>query len=286
MESEPFILCDNLVKVYETNGIETVALNGLDLEVEQGEVLAIIGPSGSGKSSLLNILGGLDRPTAGVARVAGVDLLNLSPAALVRYRRNVVGFVWQENARNLLPYLTAMQNVQLPMRLAGVSRYEQARRAQELLEAVGLGDRLEHRPAQLSGGEQQRVAIAIAMANAPALLLADEPTGSVDSRTAATILDIFHTLSDRYGVTVLIVTHDPSVTQHVDRSLAIHDGRTSFERVRRHEAVGAGHEEYVMVDSAGWLQLPPAYVEKLGIRRRVRVHLEEDHIEVWPAGEK
>lgn len=283
MVNEPFIYCDNLVKIYKVDEIETVALSGLDLEVQQGEIMAIVGPSGSGKSTLLNILGGLDSPTAGVARVGGVDLTGLSPQGLVRYRRDVVGFVWQQSARNLIPYLTAFENVRVPMQLAGVGRREQLRRTQELLDAVGLGDRLHHRLSELSGGEQQRVAIAIGLANSPGLLLADEPTGSVDSETAATILDIFHSLRDMFGVTVLIVTHDPNVADHVDRTVAIHDGRTSFERVRRTEpGMEIRHEEYVMVDSAGRLQLPEAYLSRLGINRRAKLHLEKDHIEIWP----
>ena len=279
----PFIVCDDLVKVYKTGEIETVALAGLDLEVQQGEVLAIIGPSGSGKSTLLNILGGLDQPTAGQVTVGEVDLLGLTPDGLMRYRRDVVGFVWQQNARNLLPYLTAFQNVQLPMQLRGVGPRERAARAHDLLEAVGIADRLVHRPDELSGGEQQRVAIAIALANGPGLLLADEPTGSVDSQTAGTIVDLFRSLAHQYGVTVVIVTHDASIAQHVDRTVAIYDGRTSFERVRRTAGnVVVGHDEYVIVDKTGRLQLPPELVERVGITRRARVHVAEDHLEIWP----
>jgi len=278
-----FIICDDLVKVYKTGEIEAVALAGLDLEVGQGEVLAIVGPSGSGKSTLLNILGGLDRPTAGTVTVGGVDLLDLSPDGLMRYCRDVVGFVWQQSARNLLPYLTALQNVQLPMQLRGVGQRERCARARDLLEAVGVADRLDHRSQELSGGEQQRVAIAIALANGPGLLLADEPTGSVDSQTAGVIVDLFHSLAHRYGVTVIIVTHDTGITQHVDRTVAIYDGRTSFERVRRTAGdVVIGHDEYVIVDKTGRLQLPPELIERLGIAGRARVHLADDHLEIWP----
>lgn len=280
-----FIVCDGLVKIYKTGEIETVALAGLDLEVQQGEVLAIVGPSGSGKTTLLNVLGGLDRPTAGAVTVGGVDLLDLTPDGLGRYRRDVVGFVWQQNARNLLPYLTALQNVQLPMQLRGVGRHARHARACDLLEAVGMADRLDHRPQELSGGEQQRVAIAIALANGPGLLLADEPTGSVDSQTAGVIVDLFRSLAHCYGVTVVIVTHDTSITQHVDRAVAIYDGRTSFERVRRTAGdLVVGHEEYVIVDKTGRLQLPPELVERLGIAGRVRVYLAGDHLEIWPDG--
>jgi ABC-type lipoprotein export system ATPase subunit len=281
--AESFIVCDDLVKIYKTGEIETVALAGLDLEVGQGEVLAVVGPSGSGKTTLLNVLGGLDRPTDGRVTVGGVDLLDLSTDGLMRYRRDVVGFVWQQNARNMLPYLTALQNVQLPMQLRGLGPRERHAHACELLEAVELADRMDHQPHALSGGEQQRVAVAIALANGPGLLLADEPTGSVDSQTAGVIVDLFRSLAHRYGVTVVIVTHDTSIAQHVDRTVAIYDGRTSFERVRRTAGdLVVGHEEYVIVNGDGRLQLPPELVERLGIAGRARIYLADDHLEIWP----
>ena len=278
-----FLVCDELTKVYKAGEIETVALAGLDLEVAQGEVLAIIGPSGSGKTTLLNILGGLDRPTSGMVTVGGVDLLSLTPGGLMRYRRDVVGFVWQQNARNLLPHLTALQNVELPLQLRGIGPRQRRMRALDLLEAVGVADRSMHRSAELSGGEQQRVAIAIALANSPGLLLADEPTGSGDSQTAGNIIDLFRSLAKRYVGTVVIVTHDTGVAQHVDRAVTISDGRTSFERVRRKAGdLVVGHDEYVMVDQMGRMQLPPELLERLGIAGRARVHLAEDHLEIWP----
>jgi ABC-type lipoprotein export system ATPase subunit len=282
----PFILCDNLVKIYKTYDIETVALSGLDLEVHRGEVLSIVGPSGSGKSTLLNVLGGLDRPTTGMITVGGVDLLSLTPDALVRYRRDVVGFVWQQNARTMLSYMTDFQNVCLPMKLSGVGRHERNARARELLAAVGMEERMHHRSRELSGGEQQRAAIAVALANSPGLLLADEPTGSVDTQTAGIIVDLFRSLAHRYGVTVVIVSHDAGISQHADRTVAIYDGRTSFERVRRMaNEVVVGHDEYVIVDKTGRMQLPPELIERLGIGGRVRVHLAEDHLEIWPPTE-
>jgi ABC-type lipoprotein export system ATPase subunit len=284
VSNAPFIVCDNLVKIYKTKDIETVALSGLDLEVQQGEVLAIVGPSGSGKSTLMNILGGLDRPTAGKVTVGGVDLLELTPDALVRYRRDVVGFVWQQTSRNLLPDLTAFQNVSLPMQFIGLGPGERKARATELLEVVGLAGRAHHRSQELSGGEQQRVAIAVALAAGPGLLLADEPTGSVDTQTAGVIIDLFRSLAQRYGVTVIVVSHDSAMAQHVDRAVAIYDGRTSFERVRRvADKVVIGHDEYVIVDRTGRMQLPPELIERLGISGRARVHLAEDHLEIWPA---
>jgi len=227
-----FILCDNLVKVYRIGDSEVLALQGLDLNVTQGELMGIVGPSGSGKSSLLNILGGLDRPTAGVALMNGQNLLKMTNKSLDDYRKNQVGFVWQQTSRNLIPYLSAIENVELPMILAGNTDREQRAWARELLEAVGLNERRRHKLDQLSGGEQQRVAIAVALANRPKLLLADEPTGEVDSSTALTILNIFRQLNATYGTTIIIVTHDINISEHVDRVVSIRDGKTSMERIR------------------------------------------------------
>jgi ABC-type multidrug transport system ATPase subunit len=198
-----------------------------------------------------------------------------------------VGFVWQQSSRNLIPYLTALENVQIPMIIAGKSPAEQKEWSRELLEAVGLGHRMEHRLSQLSGGEQQRVAIAIGLANRPPLLLADEPTGEVDTATASTIYGIFRRLNQEYGTTVVIVSHDPAIAFRVDRVVAIRDGRTSTETVRRAVIEGQDeseqtHEEFVVMDAAGRLQIPRDYVEKLGMGRRVRVDLEDGRIVVRP----
>jgi ABC-type lipoprotein export system ATPase subunit len=278
------VQCKNLVKIYQTNNIKTFGLSGLDLNIESGEVVAIVGPSGSGKSTLLNILGGLDKPTSGEAMVGGVDLLSLTPDSLVRYRRDVVGFVWQQNARNLLPHMSALQNVCLPMKVAGFPRKRQIHLALGLLEAVGIAERVHHRTSELSGGEQQRVAIAIALANSPGLLLADEPTGSVDTQTAKQIIELFKDLSEDFGVTVVIVSHDPKISQFVDRTIAIYDGRTSFERIHQSGLdLIEGGDEYVIVDQAGRFQIPPELIERLGIKERARLHLADDHIEIWPS---
>src|SRR5262245_20019126 len=231
--NEPLILCDNLVKIYKLDDIEVVALQGLDLRVEQGEVMSLVGSSGSGKTTLLNVLGGLDRPSAGRVLVAGNDLLKLSNIAQNVYRRRYVGFVWQQKARNLIPYLNAEQNIELPMIMSGVGRRARRAWAQELIEAVGLVSRRRHRLAQLSGGEQQRVAIAVALANRPSLLLADEPTGELDSSTASTIFDVFHRLNRTYGLTIVIVSHDPQIARYVGRVVAIRDGKTSSETIRK-----------------------------------------------------
>ncbi len=281
---EFFIECDNLVKIYKVADLEVVALQGLDLQVAQGEMMALVGPSGSGKSTLMNILGGLDVPTAGRVRVGEYNLLDLSRREQVLYRRQVVGFVWQQTARNLLPYLTALENVELPMALNHVRARERRERARDLLTRVGLGDRLNHHPDRLSGGEQQRVAIAVAMANRPALLLADEPTGEVDSEAAEAIFETMRVLSEEYGVTVVVVTHDYTVASRVDRVVGFRDGRTSTEVIRRRGTDGAAisEEEFAILDRVGRLQLPQTYIEALDMKNRVKLRLREDHVGVYP----
>jgi len=291
----PLIHCENLVKIYKSVDIEVVALQGLDLGIEAGELTAIIGNSGSGKSTLMNIIGGLDRPSAGGIHVDGRDLLRLSDKELVLYRRRTIGFVWQNNARNLIPYLSATENVELPMLFCGRGG-ERRKRARELLEMVGLSHRTESRLMQLSGGEQQRVAIAIGLANRPKILLADEPTGEVDSRTAARLLDVFREVNRSMGVTVVIVTHDQRISRKVDRVVAIRDGRTSSELVRRKSyaeelrEMGNGaalesteeaqHMELAVVDRVGRLQIPREYLSALGLsgQAKVKVELEGDRI--------
>ncbi|MGW4733389.1 ABC transporter ATP-binding protein [Streptomyces shenzhenensis] len=287
---DALITCDRVVRIFSTDGVEVQALQGLDLLVREGELMALVGASGSGKSTLMNILAGLDTPTAGAARVAGRDLLTMTAKDRLAYRRDVVGFVWQQTSRNLLPYLTAAQNVALPLSLSGarVRRRARTERALELLELLEVADCRDRRPQQLSGGQQQRVAIAVALANAPAVLLADEPTGELDSHTAAQVFDAFRTANERLGTTIVIVTHDQAVADEVRRTVAIRDGRTSTEVLRRSEIDAAtGHEtvvarEYAMLDRAGRLQLPAEYTEALGMRDRVALELEPDHIGVWP----
>jgi ABC-type lipoprotein export system ATPase subunit len=287
MSAQPFILCENLVKIYKVADLEVVALQGIDLTIQSGEMLALIGPSGSGKSTLMNILGGLDTPTAGRVSVGNYNLLEMTRREQVLYRRREVGFVWQQTARNLLPYLSAQENVELPMALDGVPARQRRQRARMLLEQVGLGGRLRHRPDRLSGGEQQRVAIAVAMANQPRLLLADEPTGEVDSEAAEQIFSTLRAFNREAGVTIIIVTHDVSVASRVDRVIGMRDGRTSTEIVRRRDSAGriASADEYVIVDRAGRLQLPQAYLEQLGIAERARLKLREDHVGVYPDGQ-
>ncbi|MEU8229190.1 ABC transporter ATP-binding protein [Actinoplanes sp. NPDC048967] len=284
------IVCDGLVRIYKTDGVEVVALQGLDLVVDRGELLAIVGASGSGKSTVLNILSGLDVPTAGVARVAGYDLLSMSAKSRLAYRRRTVGFVWQQTARNLLPYLDARENVELPVRLARGSRKAARARADELLELVGLADQADRRPARLSGGEQQRCAVAVALANDPEVLFADEPTGELDEATAVEVFGALRTVNAELGVTVVVVTHDRNVAGEVRRAVAIRDGRTAAE-VRRSARRGIDgveelvSEEYAVLDRNGRLQLPAAFVEALTLRDRVRLTLEPDHVAVRPGEE-
>jgi ABC-type lipoprotein export system ATPase subunit len=271
------LVCDGLVRIFKTEGVEVVALQGLDLVIDRGELVAIVGASGSGKSTLLNILSGLDEPTAGVARVAGHDLLAMSARRRLHYRRYTVGFVWQQTGRNLLPYLTAADNVALPMRLARGRRSGAARRrARELLDLVGVGYCAERRPDQLSGGEQQRAAVAVAVANDPEVLFADEPTGELDEATAAEVFAALQTINAELGVTIVVVTHDAAVSEQVSRTVAIRDGRTASE-VRR---AGGVAEEYALLDRAGRMQLPKSYVDTLELRDRVKLQLRPDHVQV------
>jgi len=287
MAESPLIVCDNLVKIYKVANLEVVALQGLDLVVERGEFMALIGASGSGKSTLMNILGGLDTPSAGSAVVAGHDLGDMDSRERTVYRRQVIGFVWQQAARNLLSYLSARQNVELPMLLTGLSRRQRQERAERLLAQVGLSERQDARPEQLSGGEQQRVAIAVALANEPEVLFADEPTGELDTTTAHEVFDLMRSMNRELGLTIVVVTHDPLVSEQVSRTIAIRDGRTSTETLRQRAVSEDGDhhvitEEYAVLDRVGRLQLPRAHVEALGLERRVRLALEEDHITVWP----
>jgi peptide/nickel transport system ATP-binding protein len=288
------ITCDGLVKIYQVAGLEVVALQGLDLTVQPGEMVGIVGASGSGKTTLLNILGGLDRPSAGQVRVGELDLLKASPADLDRYRREQVGFVWQQTTRNLVPYFTALENVRLPMLIGG---REQQAWAEELLNAVGLWQRRRSRPSELSGGQQQRIAIAVALANRPGLLLGDEPTGELDTQTAGEIMALLHQVNEQYETSVILVTHDAATAAAMSRVVTIRDGRTSVETVRRaadaephrqpraSEVAGGnstGFDEYLVVDAAGRLQLPEDLIEQAGIGRRVRAEPVEGGVLLRP----
>ncbi|WP_127505954.1 ABC transporter ATP-binding protein [Actinoplanes solisilvae] len=281
------IACESLVRIYQSGPVEVQALQGLDLVVERGEMVAVVGASGSGKSTLLSILAGIDAPTAGRARVDRWDLLSMSRADRVRYRRHTVGFVRQQTASNLIPYLTASEMVDLPMTTAGVPARERRRRTTDLLGSLGVADFAARHPSQLSGGQQMRVAIAVALANQPEVLFADEPTGELDTATSAEVFGALRDVNRDLGVTVVIVTHDPAVSGQVERTVAIRDGRTSSEVLRRTATAddGGTHviaEEYAVMDRAGRIQVPRDYREALELTRRVRLALEPDHITIRP----
>lgn len=286
------INCDGLVKIYETDDKKVMALEGLDLTVETGEMLAVIGKSGSGKSTLLNMIGGLETPTAGVLTIDGKDISTYSEAEMVRYRRDKVGFVWQKSAKNLFPYLTVLQNVEAVMMFENAgnlkhgahdeSRGEHVNRCRDnnksyalkLLNAVGLQENKDKLPAQLSGGEQQRAAIAVALANKPDILLADEPTGAVDTRTADTIYELFHKLNKELGITIIIVTHDMALAGRVDRTVLISDGKVSTEKLKKHPAM-----EYTVLDKAHRIKLTDEMLEAAGIEsNKVRVDVQDGRL--------
>ena len=307
VEKEPYIKCDSLVRIYKSEGIEVMALQGLDLEIQKGELMAIIGKSGSGKSTLLNLLGCLDRPSAGYVAYDGVNLNELNDKELAKYRNEHIGFVWQKTTDNILNYLTAVQNVEMPLLFAKMSKKEKRERALKLLDAVGLADKANRFPSMLSGGEQQRVAIATALVNEPELLLMDEPTGAVDKKTSVMLQDLFREINRKLGITIIIVTHDISLADRVDRVVMISDGKISSERVLKEEyrkkieagesllsAVTSGesadftmtagegltsseadsHEEYSILDKAGRVRLSAELREAVGIdSNRVKVEV-------------
>ncbi|GGP01955.1 ABC transporter ATP-binding protein [Nonomuraea glycinis] len=286
---DALIACESLVRIYQSGSVEVQALQGLDLVVDSGEMVAVVGASGSGKSTLLSILAGVDAPTAGRVRVDQWNLLDMSRADRVRYRRHTVGLVRQQTAANLIPYLTARQMVDLPMTAARTPGRVRRKRAAELLDLLGVADCAERRPAELSGGQQMRVAIAVALANEPRVLLADEPTGELDSATSAAVFGLLRETNQRLGVTVVIVTHDPAVSGQVERTVAIRDGRTSSEVLRRTATGDDGApqviaEEYAVMDRAGRIQVPRDYREALALTRRVRLVLEADHVAIRPDG--
>lgn len=213
----------NLKKYYRMGPVIVKALNGIDLKIEDGEFLSVMGPSGSGKSTLLNILGALDKPTSGSVFFDGIDLARVDETVLYRLRRKKVGFVFQ--SFNLIPTLSALENVLIPLVPTNVSKVKGYKRAKALLETVGLGGRMLHKPSEMSGGEQQRVAMARALINNPTLILADEPTGNVDSKTGKEILRLLQDLNQNMGTTLVIVTHDPEIGGSTDRNILLRDGK-------------------------------------------------------------
>ena len=306
----PYIKCDSLVRIFKSEGIEVMALQGLDLEIKKGELTAIIGKSGSGKSTLLNLLGGLDKPSAGYVAYDGVNIAEMSEKQLAAFRNNHIGFVWQKNTDNLLNYLTVAENIEMPLLFSNLSRQEKRKRSRKLLEAVGLSDKENAFPTMLSGGEQQRVAIATALINEPELILMDEPTGAVDRKTSIMLQDLFRDINRKLGVTIIIVTHDISLADRVDRVVMISDGKISSERIIKEEyrrkieegeimlespdhasasGLGAGvgvaasendsHEEFSILDKAGRVRLSAEMREAVGIdSNRVKINVVDGKI--------
>ena len=285
---EAMIQADGLVKIYKSKETEVLALQGLDLTVTKGELTAIIGNSGSGKSTFLNMIGGLDRPSAGSLWVDKKNLFTMSEKELISYKRDTVGFVWQNNGRNMLPFLSALENVMMPMNLSNTKKKHD--KALELLEMVGMSHKKSSRMNMLSGGEQQRIAIAIALANSPKLLLADEPTGSVDQKTANYIFDVFTELNNN-GQTILIVTHDMALSKKVKRVIAIRDGKISSERVLKEKYADRVKEtnidwraedtqdEYAVLDRANRVQIPQELIGDLGLSdNKVKISLRDGEI--------
>ena len=290
MSQIPHIICTDIFKIFKVADLEVVALRGLDLTIDQGEVVAIVGASGSGKTTFLNILAGYDKPSAGTIEVTGRDLVHFSDKEAEYYRRSEIGFVWQQTSRNLFPYLTAFENVQLPMKLNNLGRGESIKNAAlELLDLVGLKERAHQIPENLSGGEQQRTAIAVGLANQPSILLADEPTGELDEQTASDILDLFGKINSELGTTIIIVTHDPQIAYKVRRVVLIQDGKTSKEIIRNDEyrrISGEASEnrqldEFTLIDTNGRLQIPVSMLEDLDITGKAKLELFDNYLKIY-----
>jgi ABC-type lipoprotein export system ATPase subunit len=252
------------------------------MEVQTGEMIAIMGASGSGKSTLMNILSGLDRPSAGQVTVGNKDLLNISDEELVLYRRLEVGFVWQATARNLVPYLNVIENIEMPQAISGESRKTRTKRSIDLLTILGMEGKAKRHIWELSGGEQQRLAIAVGMANQPPLLLADEPTGELDNQTAAQVFNLLREMNQNYQVTIIVVTHDTGVTQYMDRVLQIRDGRISSVNQISRNGNQTSEEEFLVVDKVGRLQIPQEYLDKLNFEGLAKIDLEDNHMNIKP----
>lgn len=291
-QDDNILVCDGLVKIYKTDEVEVLALQGLELEIKRGELVAIIGKSGSGKSTLLNMIGGLEKPTAGRLYVDGADLYAMPEKGLVEYRRKSVGFVWQNSGQNLFPYFTALQNVEAPLYFDKMSQKDRREKAMSLLKMIGIDHKADSYPAQMSGGEQQRVAIAVALAHDPKILLADEPTGAVDSKTSNMIQDIFRKINEEIGITIIIVTHDLSLANKVSRVIMISDGKISTEKIMKEKyrlqldnlttenlAEVESHEEYSILDKARRVQISQDALDMAGIdSNKVRVEVKDGKI--------
>ncbi len=263
----------DLMKVYKRGQKEVIALRGVDFEVHQGEFLSIIGPSGSGKSTLLKMLGALDKPTAGMVLYDGHSVTMLDDRRAMLYRRQKVGFIWQVG--NLVPGLSALKNVTLPMKLAGAPTKVAEKRARMLLDTMGLGPRVEHKPSQMSGGENQRTAICVALANKPELVLGDEITGELDSETTEMVMQSLKMTNEEFGTTVINVTHNPSVTKYADRVLRIRDGLIEGQK---HTLYG----DITEVDAKGRMVIPETVRRLAGIKKRVVLKATSEGLLITP----
>ena len=276
-----YITCRDLFKIYKPADLEVVALRGIDLDIKQGELTAIVGESGSGKSTFLNILAGLETPSAGQVSVGNRNLLDITNKSLVEYRRSEVGFVWQSTSRNLVPYLSVRDNIELPMAIAGSSATDRRKRSSYLLKELQIEDKATRLPSQLSGGEQQRTAIGVALSNTPPLLLADEPTGELDSQMAIEIFDLLRSINRDHGTTIVIVSHYQDIANHVNRVVHIRDGRISSESFMEHgfdRNDTRTEHEYVVIDEAGRLQIPSETLNNANIDRLAVIDVSNDTI--------
>lgn len=282
-QTDPIISLKDVIKIYKRKDVEVIALSGLSLQILRGSMIAVIGSSGSGKSTLMKLIGGLDQATAGHITVNGIKLNNLSFDRLNLYRRKMIGFMWQHTSKNLLSYLNAMENIELTMMIGGrIDRQW----AEHLLNRTGLSGMMRKKPTEMSGGQQQRLALAVALANKPQILLADEPTGAVDTMTAEAILELMHDLRSEMNLTVVVVTHDPRINRIVDRAITISDGRIAQEAFgtwipNALANIPVENEESVLViDDKGMLQLPKSLLksEDLSYPRYFTVHAERNRI--------
>ena len=285
--TQPFIELRDVVKIYEkkSTGQKVLALRGIELMINQGELVAIIGPSGAGKSTLLKLIGGIDQPSSGIIRVGDLEIQQLPPWELTSFRRSTVGFLWQLPEENLMPELSALENVEFPMLFTSMSREQRIKRARELLARVGLAARETHHLGQLSGGEAQRVGLAVALANDPEVVLCDEPTGELDSLTTMEIIEFFKEMNQEFGTTMIVVTHDMRFEKETDRAYRILDGMISGMRKASKKQPGV-REELTVVDSYGNLRLPRVVIDSLKIKRHARIRLLSDHARIYPLEEE
>ncbi len=268
------INCTGLYKIFKVSDLEVVALRGVDLDIGYGELISIVGASGSGKSTLLNILAGYESPSAGDVQVGNFDLLGINQKEAVEYRKSEVGFVWQQTGKNLVPYLDIYSNIELPMMASDLSKKERSLRVDSLIEFLNLNSISSRLPENISGGEQQVSAIAVALANQPPLLLADEPTGELDDETSTMVLEKMRYVNENYGTTVVIVTHDPKIEDHVNRSIGMRDGKVVKEVLRKKKK----KSEFVVIDSFGGVQIPQEILSKSKIESKASLTSDKSKI--------